>query len=195
MTLGRPLEFDPDVALELAMCLFWRKGYESTSLQDLLGEMGISKSSFYQTFESKRALFLRCLDLYRQRTMGDLKRALEAAPSGMAFIEGAFHGVAQGTSGPQARMGCLLMNTASEFSQRDPEIARLVAESLDEFADLFEEAVRRAQADGELPTDKDPKALAVFLVSSVGGARNMVKAGVTRAQVETITRVALSALA
>ena len=195
MTIGRPLEFDPDIALEAAMQLFWRKGYESSSLQELLSTMGLSKSSFYQTFKSKHTLFQNCIRHYRQ-TLGDaLSTQLEKSASGKTFINNLFQNVAEETcGGADARRGCLLMNTASEFAQNDADIASLVNNSLQNFIDVFEMAVQQAQQQGEISADKDSRGLATYLVSSMSGLKNMVKAGADRKTVKQIADTVVSTL-
>jgi TetR/AcrR family transcriptional regulator, transcriptional repressor for nem operon len=195
MAVGRPLEFDPEMALTTAMEVFWRKGYESSSLQDLLTATGLSKSSFYQAFRSKRALFQLSIRHYRKSLIDGLGAKLTQAGSGMAFIKALFHGVAQETSGPNARRGCLLMNTASEFAQTDPEIAELISASIDSLTDVFELAIKQAQQLGELPSGKDARTLAIYLVSSMSGLKNMTKAGADRETIRRISEVTLSALA
>jgi TetR/AcrR family transcriptional repressor of nem operon len=194
MTFGRPLEFDPEIAVEAAMRLFWRKGYESSSLQDLLGAMGLSKSSFYQTFKSKHALFQRCIRHYRQTLTSEMQEQLKSVGSGRDFITTQFRSVAKETSGVDARRGCLLMNTASEFAQTDPQIAELVSYSIESVTEVFESAVQQAQQQGDIPSTKDARALATYLVSSMSGLRNMVKAGADRGTVKRITDFVLAAL-
>lgn len=194
MTIGRPLEFNPDHALDAAMQLFWRKGYESSSLQDLLGTMGLSKSSFYQTFKSKQLLFQQCIRHYRRTLTDEMRAQLQKTGSGKTFITTLFHNVTRETSGPDARRGCLLMNTASEFAQSDPDIAKLVSSSIDKFTNVFELAIQQAQQQGDISSDKDSQTLATYLVSSMSGLRNMVKAGADRKTVKQIADVVLSAL-
>ena len=81
-TVGRPLEFDPNAALEAAMHQFWSKGYEHTSLQDLVTAMNLSKSSLYQAFGSKQQLLQRCLGRYADQFAAQLRQGLADAPSG-----------------------------------------------------------------------------------------------------------------
>ncbi|MBT8130074.1 MAG: TetR/AcrR family transcriptional regulator, partial [Gammaproteobacteria bacterium] len=151
MSIGRPLEFDPNVALESAMHVFWRQGYEASSLQDLIGAMGLSKSSFYQAFEGKQALFKRCIQFYRQGLVDELQRKLNQTGSGKAFIQALFRDVANETTSPDGRRGCLLMNTASEFAQTDPEIAGLVSSSIQNLTQVFEKAIEQGQQQGDIP--------------------------------------------
>lgn len=194
MTIGRPLEFNPEQALEAAMQLFWRKGYESSSLQELLATMGLSKSSFYQAFNSKRALFQRCIQHYSHALTDEMQTQLNAMGQGKAFIQSMFQNVANETCGSNSRRGCLLMNTASEFAQADPDIAELVSCSIDGITDIFESAILQAQQQGAIPGSRDARTLAVYLVSSMSGLKNMVKAGIDRESVKRISTVVLSAL-
>lgn len=194
MSHGRPLEFDPRHALFAAMDVFWRQGFEATSLQDLLAAMGISKSSFYQAFGSKHALFERCLVAFRERQVQRMTHALARAPSGKAFLLASLHASVREAAAGGTPKGCLIMNTATEFSGRDPTVARLVSESTSAFAEVFRAAVVRAQADGEIATDRDPDVLARFMVSTVSGLRTMLKAGMSPAALEEVAEVAIGAL-
>ena len=80
------MEFDPEVALAKAMGVFWSQGYEATSTTDLMSAMGLSKSSLYQTFGSKRELFVRCLDHYSDNSSRRLREKLDDADSGKQFL-------------------------------------------------------------------------------------------------------------
>lgn len=176
------------------MQLFWRRGYESSSLQELLSTMGLSKSSFYQTFTSKQTLFQRCIKHYRKTLTSELKTQLKKTGSGKTFINTLFRNIANETCGPDARRGCLLMNTASEFAQSDPDIADLVNNSIEHFIEVFELAVQQAQQQADIPVNKDSRTLATYLVSSMSGLKNMVKAGADKKTVKQIADVVLSAL-
>ena len=171
MTVGRPIEFDPVQALDAATRVFWQRGYEATSLDDLLAEMDLSKSSFYQTFGGKSQLFRKCLESYRDSSVDQLRAVLDQAASGKAFLETIFGNVADGVHDPMGRAGCLLVNTASEFAQRDPQIAALVTKALARTEGLFYAAVCRAQAEGDIPKSADPRSLALYLITSIGGLR------------------------
>lgn len=194
MTVGRPLEFDPDMALESAMHVFWRQGYEASSLQDLISAMDLSKSSFYQAFESKQALFKRCITFYRQGLIDELQGKLSKTGSGKAFIKTLFRDVAKETTGTDGRRGCLLMNTASEFAQTDPEIAELVSRSIKNLTQVFELAIEQGQQQGDIPADKNSHQLATYLVSSMSGLKNMVKAGATSKSIKQTADIVLSPL-
>lgn len=176
-TAGRPIEFDPDKALDTAMQLFWRNGYEHTSMQDLLDAMNISKSSLYQAFGSKRNLFERCIEHYGNQLTGHMREKLNQAPSGRAFIAGFLESVLDEARGLCEARGCLVLNTASEFAQRDPEITQSVNQELQRFRDVLQLAVRRAQKEGDIPPRRNAVMLANYLVNSMSGLKTLAKAG------------------
>lgn len=194
MTIGRPLEFDPEQVLDAAMHVFWSKGYETTSLQDLLKAMGLSKSSFYQAFGGKQPLFERCIQRYRESIAADMLKRLDKAASGRQFIADMLYSVADEARGPKKPCGCLVMNTANEFAQRDPAVAEWVKKGVGRFTAVFKAAVRRAQAEGEISADRDAAGLANYLVSSMSGLKTLVKAGAGEKAVKDIVRVILRAL-
>jgi TetR/AcrR family transcriptional regulator, transcriptional repressor for nem operon len=188
MSIGRPLQFEPDEALRAATGVFWARGFGATSLQDLLDATGLSKSSLYQTFGNKQALFDRCVHAYCCERAAQMRKALSEARSGWAFIEGTFFAAAEGRDGPAAQWGCLLMNTAAEFGRKDPAVGAMVRVGLDRFAEVFREAVERAQREGAVGAERDAQALADYLVSSMSGLRTLVKAGIERRRAMEIAR-------
>lgn len=193
-TIGRPLEFDPEIALDAAMNLFWSKGYEHASMQDLLGAMNLSKSSLYQAFGGKQQLFRRCLARYADQFAGQLYQGLAAAPSGRRFIEEFFHSVLDDVAGTFDPRGCLVMNTASEFAQSEPEIAQDVAKSVERFRGALQAAVERAQHEGDIAPERDSRALAAYLVSSMSGLKVQAKAGADANTLKSIIELVLKAL-
>ena len=190
--IGRPLEFDPDTALEAAMNVFWSQGYEHTSMQDLLGAMNLSKSSLYQAFGGKQPLFRQCVGRYADQFAGRLREGLAGAPSGRRFIEAFLASVLEDVAGTPR--GCLVMNTASEFAQSEPEIAQDVAQSIERFRAVLRAAVERAQREGDIAPERDARTLASYLVSSMSGLKVQAKAGADAATLKGIIAVVLKAL-
>lgn len=193
--IGRPVEFDREVALKAATQLFWRQGYESTSMQDLLATMNLSKSSLYQAFGSKQALFELCVREYEHTMVGQLRRDLEAAPSGLSFIKGFLETVIAEARGLREPRGCLVLNTANEFAQHDPRIAREVAQGLGGFRNVLTAAIRRGQEEGDIRTDREAATLAHFVMSNMGGMRTLAKGGAGEKALRGIIEVVLEALA
>ncbi|WP_172399595.1 TetR/AcrR family transcriptional regulator [Geothermobacter hydrogeniphilus] len=172
---------------------FWSVGFTATSLQDLLRVMGLSKSSFYQTFGSKHELFLRCLELYQSRLIQRLKGQMAGEWSGIGFIRNLFSEVILEASRPE-KYGCLLVNTAGEFAQRDTEIAQLVSRGLEKLRQLFLRAIRQAQSQGDVESEKDAELLARYLVTTICGIRSMIKGGTEKKDLEMVVKIALGVL-
>jgi len=194
MTVGRPLTYDADHALDEATSLFWQNGFEATSLSDLVEAMHLSRSSFYQGFGNKHDLFVRCLERYRDQTTAMLRDRLSLAESGYQFVANTLAWAIEEVFAGLDPRGCLIMNTATEFSQRDPQIAELVQQGLEAYRAIFEEAVVRGQEEGSIRADKEAGVLASYLVTTMSGLRTMVKAGTDRAALSETVVVALDAL-
>jgi len=176
------------------MQVFWSKGYEATSLADLIETMQISKSSFYQTFESKHQLFQNCIHHYQDRYIENITDSLQKAKTGRAFIEATFQSIAEKARPSGDRRGCMIQNCVSEFAQRDPVIAKVIAKGMKNITDVFLSAIKRAQEEGDIAKNKKPLPLARYLVSSMNGQMTMIKAGASPAEIKEVTQVVLTAL-
>jgi len=194
MNIGRPREFDTEQALQAAMQVFWKKGYEATSLTDLLEAMKISKSSFYQTFANKHQLFENCIVQYQDTFISNMTASLRKAKTGRAFIEDTFNAKAEKAKPKSDRRGCLILNCVSEFAQKDPVIAALITKSIQKITDVFLAAIKRAQQEGDISKNKNPRPLARYLLSSMHGLTAMVKAGASPTEIREVSRVVLTAL-
>jgi len=194
MTLGRPQKFDTDTVLEAAMNVFWAKGYEASSLQDLLKATHLSKSSLYKTFLNKEKLFEQCLLRYQDNLAKNMRVTLSEARSGVSFIEQALLENAKEAKGNSKKIGCFLLNTAVEFSQEKPSIAAIVSKSIARFESIFEEAVTLAKRNKEISGVAGTKELAQFIFNSFVGLKNRVKAGASQKEVESIVKMTIRAL-
>jgi TetR/AcrR family transcriptional repressor of nem operon len=192
--MSRPKEFNPDDAIEKAMQVFWYKGYEATSMEDLLTAMDLSRGSLYDTFGDKRQLFLKVVDRYCT-TFASSKFSLldqpgPALPTLRRFICDLIEG---GLADPQRR-GCLISNTVMELSPHEKEIAGRLRQALKMAEDAFLKVLTRAQQHGELHMGQDPRTLAQFLVTMMQGAVVMIKAGAPGDMVKQTAEVALSVM-
>jgi TetR/AcrR family transcriptional regulator, transcriptional repressor for nem operon len=192
--MSRTKEFEPERALARAMDLFWRRGYEATSVQDLLEEMGIGRGSMYGTFGDKRALFLAALHRFEETRVSRANEILEGSASASEGIQRLFESTIEGLVSYEPRRGCLLANTAVELAPHDEEVAARISRYVARTEDAFERALARGQATGEIPADKDPRAIARFLVNTLHGVRVLARAGVDRAVLEDSVSTALEVL-
>jgi TetR/AcrR family transcriptional regulator, transcriptional repressor for nem operon len=192
--VARTKEFEPDRALDSAMDLFWRQGYEATSVHDLLAEMGIGRGSMYDTFGDKRTLFLAALDRFEETRVSRADGILASSASAVEGIRRLFETTIEGLVSYEPRRGCLLANTAVELAPHDEEVAGRISRYVRRTEDAFERALVRGRAAGEVPANKDPKALARFLVSTLHGVRVLARAGVDRTVLDDSVRTALEVL-
>lgn len=150
--MARPPEFDRSKAVNKALVLFWRKGYQASSLADLLSAMGIGRSSFYAAFADKRTLFLECLDLFAARTVDVVQRARSEMPPVDAlqhFFERNFVGVpGSGVAASASRhWGCMLVNTVLEMAGVDDGLTERASHHLGEMQRVFQACLRDAGAE------------------------------------------------
>lgn len=176
------------------MQIFWRKGYENTSIQDLLDAMDLSKSSLYQAFGGKQALFERCMTHYGDEMIGGLREALQNSPSGLSFIRQFLESVLDEARGVCEARGCLVLNTANEFARRNPQIAQAVAHGLNRFHEVLLAAIMRAQREGDIAKDRDASMLATYLISSMSGLKMMSKAGAAEVTLKGVIDLTLCTL-
>jgi TetR/AcrR family transcriptional repressor of nem operon len=192
--MARPREFDTGEALEKAMQVFWAKGYQASSLNDLIGAMGISKSSFYETFASKHDLFLTAIEYYDRTSVARLVNALEGEGPARPAIAGVFAAIIDALLVEGGRKGCFLGNCAVEAAPHDGDVEARVARSLARIEAAYYQAVRRGQQAGDISSDHDPRSLARYLMSSANGLMVVGKANPDRATLEDVARVVMSAL-
>jgi TetR/AcrR family transcriptional repressor of nem operon len=192
--MARPREFNADVALDRAMALFWNKGYEATSLDDLCEATGLSRSSLYATFGSKRGLLLRSVDRYvEQRTPNIAAILAKPLPIREAIAELVRQFIDQIVSGP-GRRGCFLGNCAAELPRHDREALARVRQGLESAEATFRDALARAKARGELSSGTDVDALARFFMATFQGLRLVGKVNPNRAVLEDIASTMLRCL-
>jgi TetR/AcrR family transcriptional repressor of nem operon len=192
--MARPREFDADAALDRAMDVFWAKGYEATSLDDLCDVTGLSRSSLYATFGSKRNLLLKSVDRYVAQRGPNLAAILaQDLPVRDAFATLARHFIDQIVAGP-GRRGCFLGNCAAELPRGDRVALARVRRGLESTEATFQHALARAKVRGELRADADLDALARCLTAGFQGLRLVGKVNQDRAFLNDIATTMLRIL-
>jgi AcrR family transcriptional regulator len=190
--IGRPRGFDMDEALNRALDVFWRKGYEGASICDLTAAMGINPPSLYAAFGNKEALFRQALDRYAE-TKGAFVREALAAPKARDGIAALLHGTARHLTDKCNPPGCLLVQGiagAGDHAQciRDELNARRAATQK-----AMRDRLKQAKDEGELPEDADPAALARYFSTVTQGMAIQAAEGASRKELERVADMALRA--
>ena len=192
--MARPREFDEDVVLDAAMNCFWERGFESTSVRELAGEMGISSPSLYNAFGDKRALFRRVLEHYSQHSGRARIARLESTLPPKEAVRTFITEIIERSLDDQDRRGCLLVNSALEIAPHDAEIGADIAERLGEIEAFFRRSIAAAQTDGTIPPERGADDLARLMLGILLGIRVLARSKPDRALLEGVARPALALL-
>lgn len=191
--MARPLEFDRAEALDAALLLFWGRGYQATSLSELVAAMGISRSSFYAAFGDKAALFRECLDLFAARSIGFLSRARAERPP-LEALRSFFTFSLDQAEGDEGTWGCLIVNSVLELAEVDADLWAHARLRLAEVEAAFEACVADTGCGAQKATD-----LASFLMLINEGmrvsARRALPVAAQRHQIDTTFQLLATALA
>lgn len=192
--MGRPKQFDPDVAVERAMDVFWRKGYAATTPQDLVDELGIGKGSLYNTFGSKHALFERALARYRDSQAAWLVDLLDHPGTAKDRLRGALEALVELDLGDPDRRGCMAVNAAAESVPSDAETADTVRKMFARTESAFRATVEEGQRAGEIDDSRDAATLAAWLLATVIGMRVLAKTAEDATQLRRVVEAVLGSL-
>jgi len=190
MAMGRPREFDVEKALDLALQVFWRKGYEGASMADLTETMGITKPSLYSAFGNKEELFRKALDRYVDGPGGYFQVAL-AKPTARAVVEHLLYESANAVTDPNHPPGCLAVQGALSCGDAAESIKQELVSRRAKGEQDLRQRFERAIAEGDLPEGSDAADLAAYLSAILQGMAVQAAGGTTRAQLRKIAEMAL----
>jgi TetR/AcrR family transcriptional repressor of nem operon len=165
---GRPQIFNEQEVIEKATNIFWAKGYEATSTDDLMMAMGIGKSSFYNTFKGKRELFELVIDRFVNHSVEGLVKDIETSQQPIVAIRNFFRSIAT-TPNTVHQKGCFMGNIIVELSNIDKPLENLAIKRLKKLEALFTEQIKKAQQAGELKTKEDPAMIGRYLMTMWNG--------------------------
>ena len=188
--MGRPREFDTDAALEKAMRLFWAKSYEGTSVADLTKALGISRPSLYAAFGDKQSLFRAALERYASGPAGYVAAAL-GKPTARKVAEHLLRGAADLQANTRNPGGCLTVNGGVACGDEAEPVRQALSAHRTAGVGLLRRRFEQAKAQGDLPKDSDPAALARFLAAVVYGMAVLASGGASRKELEQIIRAAM----
>jgi TetR/AcrR family transcriptional repressor of nem operon len=192
--MARHKQFDQDEALLKAMEVFWSRGYEAASVQDLVRHMGINRQSLYDTYGDKHALYLLALDRYREVEGRRLIELLEQPGSVKKRLRQLFGEVVEKALRDREHRGCFMGNATSELAGRCKKTASRTCSNMAMIEGAFYRALLRAKQEGEIQGVPDPRALARFFFCMLQGLVLMGKARPDRKTLNDVVRVTLSVL-
>ena len=192
--MARQKEFHLGEVLHKAMEVFWTRGYEAASIQDLVKHMGINRQSMYDTFGDKHSLFLQALDRYREIQSRKVFEVLERPGSMKKNLRQLFEEAVARSLSAEGRRGCFVGNSMSELAGRCEETATRTCNSVASAEKMFQKALQRGKEQGELRRVSDTRAVARFLYSNFQGLLLIAKATRDRKLLNDVVKVTLSVL-
>ena len=190
-TAGRPRAFDSERALDRALKVFWRQGYEGTSLSDLTRAMRINRPSLYAAYGDKQSLFRKVLDRYARGPANYLLRAIEQ-PTARLVAEGILKG-AVGAIGNRSPRGCLYVQGALACGHEGACVQRELVSRRAAGVALLRRRLERAKAEGDLPPDSNPATLSRYILTVAQGMSVQSAGGATRAELKQVADTAMRA--
>ncbi|NEZ62179.1 TetR/AcrR family transcriptional regulator [Leptolyngbyaceae cyanobacterium CCMR0082] len=191
--MARLREFDTDAVLDAAMQTFWLRGYEATSLVDLMAATGLQKGSIYKAFKDKHSLFMLALRRYLDQS-NDLSRQYLADPiSPRAGVSGWLQVIVSLRGNDQTRRGCFMLNSLVELAPHDEAVKTLLDEHLCHVQLMLTRAIAKGQSLGEFRADIPAEELSLLVLNLLQGLVNRSKCAVAvdalQQQVETLLKL------
>jgi len=192
--MPKEILFDEEEVLRRATELFWIRGYNATSMDELTRVTGLSRSSIYNSFGGKHDLFMRCLRYYVNDQEQQLRALKEKIRPVGQRIRAAFQYAVEDILTDRMRKGCMMVNTTTEMVNQDKEIAAVAAENMESMEKLFADWIREGQMAGDIHTTLAPQVLGGYLFNTYSGLKVYGKTRQDRKALEGIVTVALSVL-
>jgi TetR/AcrR family transcriptional repressor of nem operon len=192
--MARSKDFDEAEVLSKAVCIFWHKGYNGTSMQDLVDGLGISRSSLYDTFGDKHALYIKALDSYQKFGGNQMCDIINNTASAKEAIKKLLELTMRDLLNDEQRKGCFMVNAEIELASHDAEVKTVICRNEQQFENAVLRAIKKGQDSGEIRNTQDPLALARFIMNAVRGMQVSAKATADMAFFDDIIKTTLSVL-
>jgi AcrR family transcriptional regulator len=192
MAGGRPRTFDADAALDRAVDLFWRQGFEGTSVTELTAEMGVNKPSLYSVFGTKEQLFHKVVQRYADMELAYFRDAL-TQPTAVEVVREYLRSNAIALTQPGRPQGCLSIQGGVSSNPANSTVSQFLASSRLAGEDALAQRLDQARIDGDLPPESDPVAMARFVMVVSEGQAVHAAGGATREQLQQSADIAISA--
>ena len=192
---GRPRNFDPDTALDRALEVFWRHGFQAASLADLTAAMGLSKPSLYAAFGDKETLYLKALERYVAIQIAQHIAIFDTEPDVRQALENFLRAMATLLTDPTLPCGCLIVNGMADcgMGSTPPAIEQALRKAVQGSAARLHRQFVHAQRDAQLDPDINAEDLAAFFASLLAGLGILAKSGAKRAKLDAVIGAAMSA--
>jgi TetR/AcrR family transcriptional repressor of nem operon len=188
--MARTRQFDERQALQAAMLVFWEKGYDGTSINDLEQAMGLNRTSIYNAFGNKGALFERVMTCYKESVMADLFARLDSAPNIREGIKRMLNGALDIHFDEDNPGGCLVVLSVMESGQHDAQSIAGMQQTMQELKSALQSRISKAKKGGELSGDLDAGATATTIATTMAGMMVMGKANMSKAALKkTVSQV------
>ena len=192
--MARTKDFDEDEVLEKAINLFWYKGYNGTSMQDLVDGLGISRSSLYDTYGDKHTLFIKALETYQGSSSGKMCNIVSNTTSAKEAIKRLLEFTTVELLSDKEHKGCFSVNAEIEVAPHDKEVSDMICQSEQQVENAFYMAIKKGQDSGEITNKQDARALARFVFNTVKGIRVSAKSTTDKTFFDDIIKLTMSAL-
>ena len=192
--MARPKSFNQQEVLDKALNLFWEQGYNATSIQDLVDQLGINRASIYDTWGDKRGLYLETLKAYRKKGASNFLERLRSNQSSKEIIRNFLKDVTAEAIEDTCNKGCFLSNSASELANSDQTVFELFSDNNANMEAVLTELIKEGQDNGSISNTDAPEALARFILNTAMGLRIMSKGRKSEKSLEEVVNVALSVL-
>jgi TetR/AcrR family transcriptional repressor of nem operon len=192
--MARTKDFDENEVLTKAIQIFWHKGYNGTSMQDLVDSLGISRSSLYDTFTDKHTLFIKALESYQSSGYARIQEMITGARSAKEAVRKLLEYTTKDMLDDDQQKGCFMVNTKVELATHDMEVNRLLCQNDLQMEEIFLQVIQKGKDSGEIKNLLDARALTRFIMNTVKGMQVTGKSTTDQTVFDDIIRLAVSVL-
>ena len=192
--MPRPKAFDEKVVLNQAVDLFCSRGYEATSIQDLVNELGINRASLYDTYGDKHTLYRQALEQYGQFSRQNVCQLLDQPRPVPDLLRDLLNGIVNDIISDPAQKGCFMVNATIELAPHDSEIAKITARNQQVLVDRFTKLIERGQQEGNITTKHPAGDLSQFIYNTISGLRVFAKIHPPMATLQGIVTITINSL-